>query len=312
MTDCQHSRGYLQNSGPEVSLLHWRIYKTLIPSRMSWRLNKKLLLIDARLGLLVFANVFVLRFERSLKRKRNIKNHINIITNFSWGDQKYVKLRCVGLVLASPDQYRIEVVNYFLTSLSENEMSIKFSLDSPPVRQQEEFAVGVPVLTSSPGREIHGAEDGHYQLLPRSVVPSLHLQPAAEVAWGRARPGGVLRQHVRPLRLLPVWLSVRRLDVSGHHQLDAALLPWGGDNVPDVLVSPGVERYSIPLEHEVPGQKVADQVRDAPLLHLLYHSAVATIDILATNDLECSDFTFWSRLALYYLQSQQRCSGAGV
>ena len=83
MTDCQHSRGYLQNSGPEVSLLHWRIYKTLIPSRMSWRLNKKLLLIDARLGLLVFANVFVLRFERSLKRKRNIKNHINIITNFS-------------------------------------------------------------------------------------------------------------------------------------------------------------------------------------------------------------------------------------
>ena len=57
-------------------------------------------------------------------------------------------------------------------------------------------------------------------------------------------------------------------------------------------MAPASETDPIPLEDLVPGQKMAHEVRHAPLLHLLYHSAVATIDILATNDLECSDFTF--------------------
>ena len=56
--------------------------------------------------------------------------------------------------------------------------------------------------------------------------------------------------------------------VAADHQLDAALLPRGRDDVPHVLVGAAAERGAGPLQHLVPGQQVARQVRHAPLLHL--------------------------------------------
>ena len=46
----------------------------------------------------------------------------------------------------------------------------------------------IPVLAARPGGQVHRAEDSHYQLQPRPVIPGLHLEAAPEVTRRRARP----------------------------------------------------------------------------------------------------------------------------
>ena len=69
--------------------------------------------------------------------------------------------------------------------------------------------------------------------------------------------------------------------VAADHQLDAALLPRGRDDVAHVLVSAAAERGAGPLQHLVPGQQVARQVRHAALLHL--HTAALEVGLLALS-----------------------------
>ena len=74
------------------------------------------------------------------------------------------------------------------------------------------------------------------------------------------------------------------------NQLDAALLPRGGDDVPDLAVAQAAETDPVPLEDLVPGQKVTHKVRHAPLLHLLDDRAVSSlaVDKMSPDNLKIS------------------------
>ena len=83
-------------------------------------------------------------------------------------------------------------------------------------------------------------------------------------------------------------MSPWHLDLSGHEELDAALLSRGRDDVPNLAVTPASETDPIPLEDLVPGQKMAHKVRHTPLLHLLDNGAVCSLtgDEMASDNLK--------------------------